>query len=377
MKLKNQLFTLLLLSFFAFSCNNSQQVTDVEVSKGLKSKIGQMIMVGFSGMTEAEIKPGFLAQIDSGYVGSIILFDYDMVSQTPRRNIESPIQVKTLIADLQAHASTPLLMAVDQEGGMVNRLKAKYGFPASVTAKYLGTLDDLDSTRHYAILNAQTLKKVGFNLNFSPVVDTDLNPENPVIGKYERSYSDKTNIIVKHASEWIRMHDSIGIISTLKHFPGHGSSDADSHKGITDVSPYWQEEELIPFEQISKLDYATAIMTAHVVNNRLDSIYPATLSKTIMTGILRERFGFNGLLFSDDLQMKAVNDLYNFEELIKLSINAGVDVLVFGNNLLYDETIPQRAVETILELVKKGEIDESRILESYERVMRYKKMVNE
>lgn len=375
MKQGKQFFALLLLSILSFSCNSPKE--DVAANKALKAKIGQMIMVGFDGMTASEIKPEFLAQIDSGYVGGIILFDYDMVNKKPRRNIESPEQVKTLIADLQEHASIPLLMAVDQEGGKVNRLKSKYGFPASVSAKYLGTLDDLDTTRHYALLNAQTLKEVGFNLNFSPVVDTDLNPANPVIGKHERSYSDKAEIIVKHASEWIRMHDSIGVISTLKHFPGHGSSDADSHKGITDVTPYWQEEELIPFEQISKLDYATAIMTAHVVNNRLDSIYPATLSKTIITGILRERFGFDGLLFSDDLQMKAVNDLFDFEELIKLSINAGVDIVVFGNNLLYDETIPQRAVETIFELVKKGEIPESSIVESYERVMRYKNMVRE
>ncbi len=370
--MKYKILHLLILTTCFFQCSSGDQQELLNEKDGLKKMIGQMIMVGFQGMEIDEVDQDFIAQIDSGYVGGVILFDYDVISKTPVRNIKSPEQVATLISDLQKRSEIPLFVAVDQEGGMVNRLKTKYGFPRSVTSKYLGTLDDLDSTRYYAYSNALILKELGFNVNFAPVVDIDLNPANPVIGKYERSYADNAKMVVKHATEWIKIHDSLGIISTIKHFPGHGSSDADSHKGITDVTAYWQEEELIPFREISELDYATGIMTAHVVNNTLDSIYPATLSKKIIAGTLRKDWGFDGLLFSDDLQMNAVNDIYEFEEIIKLSINAGVDILVCGNNLKYDKTIPKRAVETIVSLIEKGEVSENRIKESYNRIMRFK-----
>jgi len=328
--------------------------------------IGQMIMVGVKGMKEEDISPAFLKQIDQGYIGGIVLFDYDVTTKKAYRNIESPAQVKKLITDLKSHASIPLLMAVDQEGGKVNRLKAKYGFPKSVTAKYLGTLDNIDSTKYYAIQNAQTLKSLGFNVNFSPVVDVDLNPANPVIGKYERSYSDKSEIVIKHATAWIKEQDAQGILSTLKHFPGHGSSDADSHEGITDVTKYWSTEELVPFKVVSALDYQIAIMTAHVQNNQLDSIYPATLSEKVIQKILREDWQFDGLVFSDDLQMKAVNAIYDFETILQKSIEAGIDVLVFG------ETIPRRAVKAIAKMVAEGRISRERIELSYGRILHVK-----
>ena len=259
-------------------------------------------------------------------------------------------------------------MAVDQEGGKVNRLKTKYGFPKSVTAKYLGTLNNLDSTAYYANQNAQTLKELGFNVNFAPVVDIDLNPANPVIGKYERSYASNSEIVIEHASIWIKAQQNQGILSTLKHFPGHGSSDADSHEGVTDITKYWQELELSPFKTLNK-KAQVAIMTAHVMNRQLDSLYPATLSKNVIATILRDKWNFNGLVFSDDLQMKAVNQLFDFETILKKSIEAGVDVLVFGNNLEYDEQIPEKAVKTIVNMVAKGELSKERIQTSYQRIL--------
>ena len=370
----------LVLFIFAMSTYSCQSDTKAPTNivatstvPSLETMIGQMIMVGVKGMNIEEVSPAFLKQIDQGHVGGIVLFDYDVTTKKAYRNVESPAQVKKLISDLQKHAPIPLLMAVDQEGGKVNRLKAKYGFPNSVTAKYLGTLDDLDSTKYYAVQNAQTLKSLGFNVNFAPVVDIDLNPENPVIGKYERSYSDKSALVIKHATAWIKEQDAQGILSTLKHFPGHGSSDADSHEGITDVTKYWQEEELAPFKAISALDYQIAIMTAHVKNDQLDAIYPATLSKKVIHKILREDWQFDGLVFSDDLQMKAVNTIFDFETILQKSIEAGVDVLVFGNNIEYEEAIPAKAVKAIVEMVEEGLISRERIELSYGRIISVKK----
>lgn len=360
--------------FCGSSCGTENETTQKSTTD-LKEMIGQMIMIGFRGMEVDSIDQQILNQIENGYVGGIILFDYDIASKSTNRNIKSPNQVKTLIGNVQKISTTSLLVAVDQEGGLVNRLKTKYGFPESVSAKYLGELDNLDSTKHYARLNAQNLKQLGFNVNFAPVVDLDLNPNNPVIGKYERSYSDKAALVIKHAESWIAVHDSLGIISTLKHFPGHGSAEADSHEGFTDITNYWSEKELIPFEKLSKSKNKIGIMTAHVFNNKLDSIYPATLSKATIHSILREDWNFKGLIFSDDLQMKAVNKLFDFKTIIKKSINAGVDILVFGNNLEYNEGIPQEVVNTVMELIESGEVRESSIKNAYERIMEAKRQV--
>ena len=360
-----------ILVFVLFSCGNSPAPTPPSQAVSLEEMVGQMIMVGFRGMTIEEVDPSLLSQLDSGLIGSLILFDYDVPTKVYHRNIESPEQVKSLVAGLQKHSAVPLLVGIDQEGGVINRLKPKYGFPKSVSAQYLGDLDDLDTTRYYGHLNALTLQNLGLNLNFAPVVDMNVNPDNPVIAKYERSYSADANRVVKHAGAWIMEHDKLGILSTLKHFPGHGSSAADSHQAFTDVSNTWSAAELKPFEELSKMP-GVAIMTAHVFNNKLDSIYPATLSENVIKKILREDWKFDGLVFSDDLQMKAVNALFDFETIVKRSILSGVDILVIGNNLEYDKNIARKLRSTILKLVRTGELDPNRIKQSYERVMRAK-----
>ncbi len=368
------LILICLLSLFHTSCTSQKEksATTTLSEPSLKAMIGQMVMIGFRGMEIDSVSPKIITQIEKGLVGGIILFDYDLVKKSRRRNIESPAQVKKLIADLQQKSKTPLWVAVDQEGGKVNRLKAKYGFPRIASAKYLGQLDNLDSTKYHALLNAHNLQQVGFNLNFAPVVDLDLNPKNPVIGKYERSYSDQSATVIKHAQAWIRIHDSLGVLSTLKHFPGHGSSDADSHEGFTDISAYWQAEELQPFKVLSQREPQIGIMTAHVFNRQLDSIFPATLSKKVIHTILRDNWNFQGLIFSDDLQMKAVNKLYDFKTIVKNSILAGVDVLVFGNNLEYQETLPEEVVNLVYQLVSDGEIRKERIQDSYNRIIKAK-----
>lgn len=359
----------------SFSCQEADKkaTTKDTLTPTLTTMIGQMIMVGTRGMTIDEISPQFQQQIKDGKIGGIVLFDYDVIKKEAHRNIQSPEQVKGLIAGLQKNAPIPLFMAVDQEGGRVNRLKTKYGFPPSVSAQYLGDLDNVDSTQYYGNRTATVCQELGFNVNFAPAVDVNYNPESPAIGKIERSFSADPKMVVKHASIIIETQDTKGILSTLKHFPGHGSAQADSHYGVTDVTKYWQESELIPFEQLGKLDHNVAIMTAHVVNKNLDPDFPATLSKKIITGILREKLGFQGVIFSDDMQMEAVNATFGFETLVKKSINAGVDVLVFGNNLKYDEMIPTKAIDIITKMVEEGGITKERIEQSYQRILKAKR----
>ncbi len=359
------------------SCGPSNSTTDQQNESAISdAMIGQLIMMGFRGKTMDDISPAIRQQIENGTAGSIILFDYDVTTRTADRNIESPKQVEALIAGMQALAPAPLLVAVDQEGGRVNRLKPAYGFPSLPSAQYLGEIDNLDSTSFYAGVNADNLQALGFNVNFAPVVDVNTNPENPVIGGIERSFSANPLEVAEHAAAWIAAHEQRNIVSVLKHFPGHGSSADDSHEGFTDVSDSWDELELEPYRQLVAQEGLLAVMTAHVFNKQIDSIYPATLSPNYITGLLREGMNYQGVVFSDDLQMKAVHALFDFETIVQKSLEAGVDILVFGNNLEYEENLAVRAHAAIRSLLEQGKISPERIRLSYDRVQALKAQIN-
>lgn len=337
----------------------------------LEEKIGQMILIGFRGLALEAGNP-VIADISDRKIGGVVLFDYDVPSKKPVRNIASPEQVKALIAALQEAASTPLFVAVDQEGGKVSRLKEKFGFPATVSQKYLGGLDDAAVTRKYAEAEAAVLAEAGFNLNFAPVVDLDVNPENPVIGGLERSFSADPAVVVKHAVEVISAYHRAGVLATLKHFPGHGSSKSDSHLGFTDVTGTWSKTELEPYAKIIEAGLCDAVMTAHVFNADLDPKYPATLSRPMIEGLLREGLGYDGVVVSDDMQMKAVSANFGLKEAIVRAIDAEVDILTFANNSVFDPDIAQTAIGIIKDAVAGGVIPAGRIDRSYERIMRLK-----
>lgn len=330
-----------------------------------------MINVGFRGF-EAPPESPIADIIKNYYIGGVVLFDYDVPTDSARRNIQSPEQLQKLTTQLQRYTDTPLLIAIDQEGGKVARLKEKFGFPASVSAEYLGTLNNPDTTRFYAQRMAKTLKKAGINTNLAPVVDLNTNPQNPVIGSIDRSFSADPKTVVRHAKIYIEELHKHGILTTLKHFPGHGSSEDDSHKGIADVTKTWEKKELAPYKMLIDSGKADIIMTAHIFNGRLDSTYPATLSKPVITGILRDSLGFNRVVMSDDMQMGAIRKYYELKETVRLSIEAGVDILSFANNSVFDPEIAAKAHRIIKELVDDGTISEERINQSYERIIKLK-----
>ncbi|MBW2557804.1 MAG: glycoside hydrolase family 3 protein [Deltaproteobacteria bacterium] len=337
----------------------------------LDVKIGQMIMIGFRGLTVNDKSP-VIADIKKMKIGGVILFDYDVPSQSPVRNIESPGQVRFLVSTLQGVSSIPLFIAIDQEGGKVNRLKEKFGFPPTVSEGYLGGIDDPEVTKKYAERTADTLAGLGINLNFAPVVDLNINPDNPVIGRMERSFSADPEVVIRRSMVTIDAFHTHGILSAIKHFPGHGSSTADSHKGFVDVTESWSPDELKPFGAIIQSGGCDMVMTAHIFNARLDPLWPATLSHRIIGKILRDDMGFNGVVVSDDMQMNAIRSFYGLEIAIKMAIGAGCDILVFANNSIFDENIAARAIDVIKKLVADGEIKNKRIDESYSRIMELK-----
>jgi beta-N-acetylhexosaminidase len=346
-------------------------------SPSLREKIGQLLIVGFRGLTPAECAP-IVRDIRENHIGGVILFDQEMAGGTidsgpRRRNIESPTQVRSLLSFLQAQANIPLLVSIDQEGGRVNRLKPVYGFPTSISHQELGALDQPSETYRQAELTAQTLASLGFNLNLAPVVDLDAHPDNPIIKGKGRSFSADPLVVVRHAAEFIGAHRAHGVLTCEKHFPGHGSATGDTHLGLVDVTATWTERELIPFQELIRAGLCDAIMTAHVFNAKLDPEFPATLSKKIITGLLREKLGFDGVIMSDDMEMKAISSHYGLENSVPAAIEAGIDVLCFGNNLSYDPAIAARAIDILVRAVESGRLTEARIDVSYQRVLALKR----
>jgi beta-N-acetylhexosaminidase len=205
------------------------------------------------------------------------------------------------------------------------------------------------------------------------VVDVNVNPYFPAIGVHGRSFSADPDIVTAHALQVIEAHHELKRLTTLKHFPGHGSSTEDSHLGITDVTNTWSEMELEPFANIIAAGKADVVMTAHIFNANLDPVYPATLSHATITGILREQLGWDGVVITDDMGMGAITQYYGFEEAVRLSIEAGADILAYAlQKPAFDPTIPARAMAEIKRLVEDGAISEARIDESYQRIMRLK-----
>jgi beta-N-acetylhexosaminidase len=331
----------------------------------LDEKIGQMIMVGFRGASVDAGAP--VAPSLSRHLGGAALFD------VYNGNVESPAQLAALTQQLQSLAAPPpLLIATDEEGGQIARLGPSHGFAATLSEGELGRRDDLATTRANAATIATMLRDAGINLDLAPVVDLNVNPDNPIIGAYDRSYSADPDVVTRHATAFIETLHAAGLLTTLKHFPGHGSSTADSHLGFVNVTDTWSRVELEPFRRIIADGNADAVMTAHIFNANLDANYPATLSRDTVTGILREELGFDGVVLSDDMQMGAISQNFGYEEAIVLAVNAGVDVISIANTLTYDPDVATRTMDIIRAAVDSGAIAEARIDEAYRRIVALK-----
>lgn len=338
----------------------------------MDEKIGQMILVGFRG-SNIHNEHQVINDIINYKIGSVILFDYDVKKRSRKRNIISKDQVSKLTNTLQSHSKTPLLITVDQEGGLVQRLKARHGFTKVMAPGDVGKKNDPSFTFKESQKLARDLKSVGINLNFSPSADVNTNPLNPVIGKIRRSYSKNPDKVAMHIREFIKSHRELNVGTTIKHFPGHGSSKSDSHKGFVDVTDTWDELELIPFKTMIDEGRVDIIMSAHIFNGGLDPLYPGTLSKSTITDLLRNHMSYDGVIISDDMNMSAITDHYGFKRSIELSINAGIDILLYGNNLVYEKEIAMKVQSSIKELIAEGKVSESQINESFNRIMALKK----
>lgn len=337
----------------------------------LSQKIAQLFFMGFRGNNISD-NSEIIRDIKNYCPGGVILFDKDMIYNKPINNIESPQQVKNLTQAFQNAAPIPLLIGIDQEGGIVNRLKTDYGFPETKSHYKLGQENDVIATFKEGEKIAGVLSKIGINLNFAPVVDVALNPKSSIIAKKERSFSADVNLVIEHAEAYIKGHNQHNIITCCKHFPGHGSAEGDTHAGFVDVTHSWHKKELKPYEYLIERDLCPMIMSAHIFNSKLDPTYPSTLSKTVITDLLRHTLHFTGVVISDDMQMRAISDHYSLKESLEIGLNAGLDMFCFGNNLLETPVLLHEAIEAVLQLVKDHSIPEERINSSVSRILELK-----
>lgn len=343
-------------------------VTSQAQIDSLDLKIGQMILIGLDEFDKLDKKEPMFDDIEKGIVGNFVVFEKHINKKSPAKSLRKITEYIQKISPIKP------LIAIDEEGGRVNRLKPKYDFPKTVSQQYLGELGNDDSLRHYARLSAETMSELGINVNFAPVLDVNINTENPVIGMLGRSYSSDFAEVSRLAELMIEEQSKLGIINCVKHFPGHGSSADDSHYGMADVSGKWRMEELYPYRDLIRQGRIKMIMTAHIVNAQLDeSLVPATLSRKVITEVLRNFMQYEGVVVTDAMEMQAISKHYGVEEAVVMAINAGVDMVVFGNNgELAENSRPRELHDMIKNNVRSGKIPMKRIDESYKRIMKLK-----
>lgn len=341
--------------------NQAEQPTPPDQQKSiadmsLDEKIGQMILAGISGTTIDTNTKNLLTKYK---VGGIIFYKDNLVN--PTQTVQLVNQIKS-----ENDQHMPLLLGVDQEGGRVTRLPGGLiNFP---TNKEIGAINNSEFSYHVGTMLGKELKGFGFNLDFAPVLDINSNPKNPVIG--DRSFGNNPEIVSKLGIQTFKGIQSQKIIPTIKHFPGHGDTSVDSHLELPIVDKSLQqlkELELIPFEQAINSG-ADVVMVAHILLPKLDADFPSSMSKNIITGILRNQLDFSGVVITDDMTMKAIIDHYSIGRAAVESVKAGSDIVLVGFDY-------NKVVETISSLkaaVQKGEISEQRINASVSRILKLK-----
>ncbi len=343
------------------------------MSTHIKQLVGQLIIAGFRDSILSHNSK--IEQFIKAYnLAGVILYDEDVtIGGVGTRNIKSPTQLKTLISNLQSCSPNQgLLISVDQEGGFVHRLKSIYGFPETPPWQHIGYLKDQLMTKEFSETLSEALQSAGINVNFAPVLDLDYGNKT-VIGKTQRAFTSDPDLLIEHAKIFINAHRRKNIISCGKHFPGQGSAYGDTHEGYTDISDSWTVKDLLPFDKLIQSEHLDLIMVSHTFDTKLDSKYPASLSKKTVTDMLREDLGFKGVVICDDPSMRAISDNYSLIDTFEIMLNAGIDLFCLGNNLIYDPDYIPKSVDAICELLNSGRIKEDRILTSIKRIKALKK----
>ncbi len=325
----------------------------------LDTKIGQMILVGFNGddVNSSEFQK-VLDKSKNGEITGVILF---------KKNIKSKDDLIKMNEELIKNSPIIPFVSIDNEGGYVQR----YDFIKHKSAKDVAELSTKEARKEYLIM-ANLLKELKINLNFAPCVDLEIN-KNSIISTRKRSYSENPDIITKYSKIFIEEHNKKGIITSIKHFPGHGSVEGDTHLGFVDATRTFKGQELKPYFNLKNYDKLNMVMVSHIFNANIDKKYPASLSKKTIKEFLIDEIGFDGVIISDDYDMGAIRKNYSLREIVVNSINAGVNVLMFSNNIeIDDDDISTKIKKIIKEELLLGNIKIQDIDNSYNKIMKLK-----
>ena len=326
----------------------------------LTEYIGQMFACGFPG---TEMPEDFIALVKKYKVGNVILF---------KHNITSLAQLKRLCTDIQtlitAETGHPAFITIDQEGGAVSRLAEDYyNVPGAMALAATG--DELNAYTAGKI-TGEILHAHGVNFDLSPVLDVNSNPHNPVIGV--RSYGDDPTLVGRYGLQMVRGLTAGGVLSAAKHFPGHGDTSVDWHLTLPTVRKSraeLEQTEIAPFAQVIKTGQLPAVTISHILFPAIDEQFPATISKKIVTGLLKEELGFNGLVISDCMEMKAMQTYFGTAESAAAAINAGIELIFISH------TIPTAcaAIETVTRACADKQISFTTIEQAAEKIIGLKK----
>jgi beta-N-acetylhexosaminidase len=303
----------------------------------LERQAASLFTVGFHGKSVTEDLKGLLAR----GVGGVICF---------ARNVGAPAELLELNRDIKRTAGRPLLLAVDQEGGQVARLRQ--GFTEIPPMRALGATGLPELARELGKAIGRELRAVGFDMNYAPVLDIDTNPDNPIIAA--RSFGRTAELVSEMGLALAAGLQGVGVAACGKHFPGHGDTSQDSHLELPTLRHAMdrlERVELAPFQAAARAGIAS-FMTAHVIFEAVDAKYPATMSRPVLTGILREKLRYDGLVVTDDVEMKAIADNYGVEDAVRLGLNAGVDHFL----CCHTAQLAHQAIEAVIEAVESGKV---------------------
>jgi beta-N-acetylhexosaminidase len=323
------------------------------MSSSLAARAAGLFCVGFPGKTLSEEARELVAR----GVAGVILF---------ARNVGTPEEVCALTRAVKTVRHEPALVAVDQEGGPVRRLRE--GFTDFPALSALGASDDLELGRELGAMLGRELAAVGIDWNLAPVLDVDTNPKNPVIGV--RSIGSDPERVARLGVAFALALEAAGVASCGKHFPGHGDTELDSHHALPRLAHDLERlraVELVPFAHAARAKLAS-IMTAHVLFSAVDPLFPATMSRPVLTGLLREELGYDGLVVSDDLEMKAILDHFGLEEAVVRGVSAGVDLFL----VCHSAERADAAIRALVRAVERGTLERARLEAAERRVAAFR-----
>lgn len=334
----------------------------------LEEMAGQMIVVGFQGDDAGDASVEALrAELAAGRLGGVMLL---------KTNVKGLGAVAEMNAAFRAASpGLPPFITIDQEGGAVERMTEDVGFMEIPNAASIAANNSPAGARAIYATMAASLAELGFTVNFGPVADVNLNANNQVIAKFGRSFSADPAVVASYDAAFIEAHHQAGMLTALKHFPGHGSSTADSHEGFVDITQTWQPLELDPYRALIGAGEVDMVMVGHLYHADYSDVGtqdPSSLSPQWIDGVLRGDLGFDGVVISDDLEMGAIRDHFTLEQTAILAVRAGVDVLLFSNTAKYHASLSRDILNILVTEAQADPAFAARIAQSYERIVALK-----